>query len=89
METPSDALLAQFTKLKMTHNALNQRATAVLAMAELVQDYRALAAQLLAAQETVLHDLNNCRQRLMLTPRPDEDARQDARTVPDTSRSSA
>ena len=54
--------------LKMTHNALNQRATAVLALAEVVQDYRTLATQLLAHNEKLQHDLANCRQAKMGIP---------------------
>lgn len=42
--------------LKIQHNLLAQRATTILAMAELIQDYRALSAQLVNHAETLKNE---------------------------------
>lgn len=58
----------QLRQLKAAHNTLSQRATAVLALAEVIQDYRVLAAQLLANNERLLHALNNAQMARMPVP---------------------
>ena len=53
MENPIDKL---HTALKIQHNLLGQRANAILAMAELIQDYRALSSQLINQMEKLKNE---------------------------------